>query len=77
MNIKAGVILGCFEDCGPPEQLHAIVKQAFGRKTPILGGVDIGHTGTNLTLPIGLTAELDTQNTSLRFKEPAVSGGSR
>ncbi len=35
----------------------------------------MGHETDNLTVPIGPEAELDTENATLRFKEPAVCGG--
>jgi len=69
----AGVILGSFEECGPLEDIHAIVREAFRHThAPILAGFDVGHGADNLTLPIGLEAKMDTEDGSLRFAEPAV-----
>jgi muramoyltetrapeptide carboxypeptidase len=70
----AGVILGSFLDCGSLEDVHTIVTEAFRhRGVPILAGFDLGHGTDNLTLPIGIKAELDTEDASLRFQEPATN----
>jgi muramoyltetrapeptide carboxypeptidase len=74
----AGVILGSFKDCVPLEDVYAIAKEAFGHiDVPILAGFDVGHGTDNLTVPIGLEADLDTEDGSLRFQEPATDGGSQ
>lgn len=70
----AGVILGSFLDCGPIEEVHTIVTEAFRRSgVPILAGFDIGHGADNITVPIGIKADLDTEDAGLRFQEPATS----
>jgi muramoyltetrapeptide carboxypeptidase len=68
-----GVILGSFEDCGPIEEVHALVKGAFQhRAIPILAGLAVGHGTDNMTVPVGLAGELDAGEGSLRFRESAV-----
>ena len=69
----AGVILGAFEGCGSLEDVYAIVKEVF-RHTgiPVLAGFELGHGTENITVPVGLHARLDTDDGSLRFREPAV-----
>ena len=70
----AGVILGSFQDCGPLEDVYAIVQEALRhRAIPILAGFDIGHGIDNLAVPIGLEANLDTEDPGLRFKESAIN----
>ena len=70
-----GVILGDFENCGEPGQVHRIVAQTFaGEKMPILAGVSAGHGKTNLTLPIGPVARLDADRRVLEYQEPATEG---
>jgi muramoyltetrapeptide carboxypeptidase len=69
----AGVILGSFQDCGSPEDVYATVKEAFRHTdVPILAGFDLGHGTDNLTVPIGLEADMGTEDRSLRFQEPAT-----
>lgn len=71
-----GVILGTFEACGTLEDVYAIVKEVFGRTgIPILAGFELGHGTHNLTVPIGLEAKMNTEDGSLRFREPAVHEG--
>ena len=69
----SGIVLGSFENCGAEEDVNHIVKKAFKDSSiPILAGFDMGHGTENITLPVGLEAELDTEDESLRFKEAAV-----
>jgi muramoyltetrapeptide carboxypeptidase len=69
----AGVIVGSFEDCGPIEEVYAIVKEAFQHKpVPVVAGFPVGHGTENMVLPIGLLGELDGEEGRLRFLEPAV-----
>jgi muramoyltetrapeptide carboxypeptidase len=71
-----GVILGTFEACGTLEDVYAIVKEVFGfTGIPILAGFELGHGTDNLTVPIGLEAKMNTEDGSLRFREPAVHEG--
>lgn len=72
----SGVILGTFEACGSLDDVYAIVKEVF-RPTgiPILAGFELGHGTENLTVPIGLEAKMNTEDGSLRFREPAVLEG--
>jgi muramoyltetrapeptide carboxypeptidase len=52
------------------------VTQAFqDTGVPILAGFDVGHGTDNLTVPIGVRADLDTEDGSLRFQEPATNEG--
>ncbi|MGD8366485.1 MAG: LD-carboxypeptidase [Desulfobacterales bacterium] len=67
------VVLGDFENCGEPGQIHQIVDQAFsGGRTPILAGLSAGHGNTNLTLPIGPIATLDANRMVLEYQEQAT-----
>jgi muramoyltetrapeptide carboxypeptidase len=69
----AGVILGTFEECGSLEDVYAIVREVFRHAgIPVLAGFELGHGTENITVPVGLHADLDTDDASLRFREPAV-----
>ncbi|MDY6988571.1 MAG: LD-carboxypeptidase [Thermodesulfobacteriota bacterium] len=69
----AGVILGSFEGCGPLGEVYDMVKRVFQKRAvPVLAGFDIGHGTDNMTLPLGLYADMDTKEGRLRFLEPAV-----
>jgi muramoyltetrapeptide carboxypeptidase len=69
----AGLALGSFTDCGSSRQIHAIVDDRLsGLDIPILAGFEVGHEGVNLTLPVGITARLDTASKTLSFLNSAV-----
>jgi len=68
-----GVALGSFHDCGSYQEICDIVGDIFKEfNVPVLAGFAIGHNGTNLTIPLGLKATLDTEKGSLQFNEPAT-----
>ena len=70
----AGVALGSFKDCEPVEDVYRIVKEAVGRAgVPMLAGFDFGHGLPNLTVPMGVEAELDAGEGTLRFLEAATA----
>ncbi len=56
----AGLLLGTFKDCGPIESIYKIVKNIFKTQNiPIAAGFEIGHDAQNMTIPLGVGAELD------------------
>ena len=69
-----GVLLGRFDNCGQSDVIHEIVTEHFLDHGPILAGLEIGHNGTNQTLPLGLEAVLDADQGTLLYQEPAVLG---
>jgi len=38
----------------------------------VIGNVELGHTGPNLPMPLGVSAELDADALTLSLVEPAV-----
>jgi muramoyltetrapeptide carboxypeptidase len=57
-----------------PDTLRDIVLQAVGdRDIPILGDVDVGHSGPNLPMPLGIRAAMDADGMTLALLEPAVT----
>lgn len=63
-----GIVLGSFVDCGPEEELRAMLTDRLGPLgVPILWGFPAGHGPTQLTLPFGVRAELSTATATLRF----------
>jgi muramoyltetrapeptide carboxypeptidase len=64
-----GLVLGSFTDCGSPEEIWAIAEEIFhAAGFPILAGLQAGHTDPNLTLPLGVRAELDASSRELSFE---------
>ena len=60
----------------PPDAsptLREIVLDVLGdRDIPVLGGVEFGHAGPNLPMPVGIRVALDAQQRTLSLLEPAV-----
>ncbi|MFJ6138286.1 LD-carboxypeptidase [Kitasatospora sp. NPDC092286] len=53
--------------------LRDVVLDVVGdRELPVLGGVDFGHAGPNLPLPLGIRATVDATARTLALDEPAV-----
>jgi muramoyltetrapeptide carboxypeptidase len=72
----AGVVLGSFQDCGSLEHVYSIVKDAFSfTGVPVMAGFAFGHGTENITIPIGVEAELNTEDGILAFQEEAVVDG--
>ncbi len=71
----SGLALGSFKDCGAYEDIVALVAHLFSDgNMPILAGLAVGHSEQNLTVPLGITARLDTQRGELVFLETATAG---
>jgi muramoyltetrapeptide carboxypeptidase len=69
----SGIVMGSFHDCGKYERICDIVKNLFeDLQVPILSGFDIGHGETNLTIPMGIRATLDTNQSNLVFHDSAT-----
>ncbi len=74
LDALAGLVLGTFDDCGAMSEIEAMVLHHFGGyQIPIVSEVSIGHGNCNLTVPLGLPAELDTYQGALTFSESAFA----
>ncbi len=82
LDAAAGVIWGECEDCRPNDYkastasiftLGEIVDNILGNlKIPVLGGLTIGHTSDQVTLPEGVMATLDATQQELVIEESGV-----
>ncbi len=74
----AGIALGVFKGCNPegesPSQsLIEVIKDQLGSLgIPVIYGLSFGHIENQFTLPVGIKAELDTENATLTFLETSV-----
>lgn len=69
----AGVVLGSFQDCGSYDAICEIAANLFeDMQIPIIGGFEIGHGKDNMTLPMGIEATLDTDQSALLYQEAAL-----
>jgi muramoyltetrapeptide carboxypeptidase len=72
MVIGAGLDIAFVE--GGPDNLRDVVLDVLGdRDIPVIGNVELGHTGPNLPMPLGVRAALDADGLTLTLLEPAVS----
>ncbi len=68
-----GLVTGSFTDCGPREDIEAILAERLGDLgVPMISRADVGHGGPFQTFPIGIAAELDTTARTLRLLDPPL-----
>ncbi len=83
LDQAAGIVFGECKDCRPREYQPSFVEGTFttpevvdhvlgGLAIPVLSGLTIGHTDDQLTLPIGINAELDADKGTLTVDETAT-----
>lgn len=74
----AGIALGVFKGCdpegeAPSQSLIEVIKDRLGNLgIPVIYGLSFGHIQDQFTLPVGIKAELDTENATLTFLETSV-----
>jgi muramoyltetrapeptide carboxypeptidase len=62
----AGLIAGEFLDCGDPSAIDRLLMAlASDLNIPLITGFPAGHGRNNLTLPLGMPAQLDTRRMTL------------
>lgn len=70
----AGIALGSWTDCGPRDELHAVLRDRLTPLgVPVVAGFDFGHDPTTLTLPLGVPAVLDASSCTLTYDEPGLA----
>jgi muramoyltetrapeptide carboxypeptidase len=67
----AGVVLGSWTDCGAAA-LDTVVERLVPLGVPLATGLPFGHGAPQLTLPLGVEAELDTGAGTLTVRAPAL-----
>ncbi|MFJ9351852.1 LD-carboxypeptidase [Streptomyces sp. NPDC101237] len=69
----AGILLGSWDACGPYEAVRAVlVDRLGGLGVPVVEEFGFGHCEAALTVPLGVTAELDADAGTLTLREPAL-----
>lgn len=70
----AGIITGTFTDCGERDDVHEVLAERLGDLgVPVLAWANVGHGGAFQTFPVGIAAELDAGEATLRLLEPPLS----
>jgi muramoyltetrapeptide carboxypeptidase len=60
------IVLGAFTDCGPPADVRAVLaRRLTPLGVPVMSGLDVGHTTSTLSVPLGVAATLDTDHRAL------------
>ena len=79
LKTAAALMLGVFEKCEAPENessltLNETIDSHLDQlRVPAVTGYSIGHIANQMTLPVGLTARLDTFSQTLTLLENAVT----
>ncbi|MFD8784495.1 LD-carboxypeptidase [Kitasatospora sp. NPDC059599] len=60
-------------DAAEPALREVVLDVLGDRPLPVLAGVDLGHAGPNLPLPLGVETEVDATARTLTLVAPAVS----
>jgi muramoyltetrapeptide carboxypeptidase len=74
----AGVVLGAFTNCNPGDGYGTLtLDEVFDEyflplNVPVFSGAMFGHVKRKLTLPVGLSAEMDADAGTLRLLQSAV-----
>jgi muramoyltetrapeptide carboxypeptidase len=78
----AGIAMGVFKNCEPKEKdpsfskSFSLMEVLFDRLSnlniPVIYGLSFGHIKNKFTLPVGITAELNTINQTITLLETAV-----
>ncbi|KUN89714.1 LD-carboxypeptidase [Streptomyces bungoensis] len=68
-----GVLLGSWENCAGPAELRLLLTDRLGALgVPVVEDFGFGHCAGALTIPFGVTAELDAEAATLTLDEPAL-----
>lgn len=69
----AGVIGGTFTNCGDPALIEEILGERLGDLgVPLIARANVGHGGHFQTFPVGIAAELDADERTLRLLDPPL-----
>ncbi|MER5750919.1 LD-carboxypeptidase [Streptomyces sp. NPDC002088] len=69
----AGIALGSWAGCGPYDEVRAVLADRLGGLgVPVVEELGFGHGEGALTVPFGVSAELDADAGTLTLDEPAL-----
>ncbi len=70
----AGIVTGTFSGCGAAELIQDILAERLGDlAVPMLAWANVGHGGPFQTFPLGIAAELDADQATVRLLDPPLS----
>lgn len=69
-----GIALGSWTDCGPQEKVRTTMENLLGDLgIPVVWDLGFGHCAGQRSVPLGVTAELDTSTCRLTLAHPALA----
>ena len=69
----AGIALGSWEDCGPYEDVRAVLLDRLGGLgVPVVEQIGFGHCASTVTVPLGVPAVLDADAGTLTVNAPGL-----
>jgi muramoyltetrapeptide carboxypeptidase len=69
-----GAVVGAFRDCGDPAVVREVLRDRLASLgVPVVTGVDLGHTHSTISVPLGAVARLDADATSLVLDGPPLA----
>ncbi|TDP91151.1 S66 peptidase family protein [Labedaea rhizosphaerae] len=69
-----GILLGSWTNCGPPADVRAVLDDLVGNLgVPTVWELGFGHCDGQLTMPLGVEAELDAANGTVTLLESPFS----
>lgn len=70
----AGIALGSWTECGDPDQLNLVLNDVLGSLgLPMIAELGFGHCPNSLTVPLGVPAELNADNGTVRILDAALA----
>ncbi len=75
MHGVSGIVLGTWTDC-PPDlgTIAELMRDRLGPLgIPVLWGLEFGHCAAQITVPLGVPAQLDAEDGVVRLIEPALA----
>lgn len=71
----SGILLGSWTECGPAADVRAVLEDLLGNLgLPTVWDLGFGHCAGQLTMPLGVEAELDAANGTVTVLESPFSG---
>ncbi|MGW4398284.1 S66 peptidase family protein [Amycolatopsis nivea] len=68
-----GIVLGSWAACGDPAEVRELLAERLSPLgVPVLSGFGFGHVAGSPTLPLGVSASLDTELGTLTLDSPAL-----
>lgn len=74
LNGIHGLVAGRFEECGDMDAIKGLLLDTVAdQDIPVMTGLPVGHDWENVTLPLGLEVNIDTDQMALSFSESCVN----